>query len=706
MPTSPRVCLLLLAVVAACDRPKSDAPKVAPSPATTAAPTVDAKSDAPAPAPDKPVATATVADAPPTAPAPTPPEGANIVAMPESLLADGIPAIPRAITDGVGTYSEARSAGVVDWHPRDRSLLIRTRFADTDQIHEVKMPGGDRRQLTFFSDRVGGAAYPPVGDGGFFVLSKDIGGNEFAQNWRFDRATGQITLLTDGAAKNSLGPWTRGGERYAYTSTRRNKKDTDFYVVDPRDPASDKLVAEVEGGGWNPLDFSADGNQILAINYVSVNESYLWLFDLAAGTRTLLTEKTGDTPVSWSGGAFTGDGKSVVTTSDGAGEFRELVTLDLASKQAAPLGKPVPWDISSFSVSHDRKRLAVVVNEGGVSKLRVHDLPGGREKAIKTALPAGTIGGLGWHAGGRWLAFTLSSARSPADTYVLDAQTGVIERWTESEVGTLDPSTFSEPELVQWKSFDEREIPGFYYKPPARFQGKRPVVVIVHGGPEGQSQTGFIARNNYYLNELGVALLYPNVRGSTGYGKTYVRIDNGVQREDAVKDLGAALDWIATRPELDPERVMIMGGSYGGYMTLAASVHFADRIRCAVDIVGISNFVTFLENTEAYRRDLRRVEYGDERDPEIRKKLLEISPLTRADQIKKPLFVIQGKNDPRVPAGEAHQIVATLKQRGTPVWYLEGKDEGHGFAKKRNQDYQMYATILFMKQFLLDGMTE
>ncbi|PCC67001.1 peptidase S9, prolyl oligopeptidase [Nannocystis exedens] len=289
---------------------------------------------------------------------------------------------------------------------------------------------------------------------------------------------------------------------------------------------------------------------------------------------------------------------------------------------------------------------------------------------------------------------------------MLDVQSGVIERWTESEVGTLNPATFSEPELVTWKSFDGREIPGFYYKPPARFTGKRPVVVIVHGGPEGQSQTGFIGRNNYYLNELGVALLYPNVRGSTGYGKTYVRLDNGAQREDSVKDLGAALDWIASRPDLDAERVMIMGGSYGGYMTLAASVHFADRIRCAVDIVGISNFVTFLENTEAYRRDLRRAEYGDERDPELRKKLLEISPLTRAAEIKKPLFVIQGKNDPRVPASEAHQIVATLKQGGTPVWYLEGKDEGHGFQKKRNQDYQMYATILFMKKFLLDGMSE
>lgn len=691
MLTAPRVRLFLLLAAVACDRPAAPPVKVAAQPV---------KPDAPAPVADVPTT-------PPAAPAavePPAPASDAFFAVPDSLLVDGVPPIPRAIVDAVGTYSEARSAKVLDWHPRDRSLLVATRFADTDQVHEVGQSLGARRQLTFFRDRVGAATYPPVGDGSFFVLSKDIGGNEFAQNWRFDRATGQLTLLTDGKSKNSLGPWTRDGARFAYTSTRRNGKDTDFYVVDPRDPASDRLVAEVDGGGWHPVDFSPDGRQLLALNYVSVNESYLWLFDLEGGARTQLTEKTGDEPVSWGGGIFTADGKAVITTTDGAGEFRALVRLDLASKQISPLGPPVPWDISGLALTHDRTRMASVVNENGVSRLRLHDLPSGRERPIKTALPAGVIGSLNWHPGGRWLGFTLSSARSPADAYVLDAQTGAIERWTESEVGTLDPSTFSSPELVRWKSFDGREVSGFHYKPPSRFGGKRPVVVIVHGGPESQSTTGFIARNNYYLNELGVALLYPNVRGSTGYGKTYVRLDNGVQREDAVKDLGALLDWIATQPDLDPERVMIMGGSYGGYMTLAASVHFADRIRCAVDIVGISNFVTFLEHTEAYRRDLRRAEYGDERDPEIRKKLLEISPLTRAAEIKKPLFVIQGKNDPRVPASEAHQIVATLKQSGTPVWYLEGKDEGHGFSKKRNQDYQMYATILFMQTYLLDGL--
>ena len=630
----------------------------------------------------------------------------NLV-VPDSLVADGIPPIPRTVVETVGAYSEARSAGVFDWHPVDRSLMISTRFADTPQVHEVRGPGADRRQLTFYRDRVTAASWPPVprktADGEFFVFARDVGGDEFAQLWRLDRGTGKSTLLTDGKSKNSLGPWSNAGTRIAYTSTRRNGKDTDIYLVDPADPTSDVRVAEVEGGGWSPLDWSPDDGRLLVQNYVSVNESELWEFDLTSKQRTRLTQKT-DTPVAWDEGAYTADGQAIVSASDIGGEFKQLMRITIAGGEVKPLTAPIAWDIADFAVTRDRKRIAAIANEGGSSRLHLYDLATGRERPIAATVPTGVISGPSWHPDGRHLAFTLSSARSPADAYVLDVEQDRVERWTESEVGGLDPTQFSEPETIRWKSFDGREIPGFYYRPPARFTGKRPVAVVIHGGPEGQSQTGFITRNNYLLNEMGVALIYPNVRGSTGYGKTYVALDDGFAREDSVKDIGALLDWIAARPEIDADRVMVMGGSYGGYMTLAAAVQYADRIRCAIDIVGISNFVTFLEHTEAYRRDLRRVEYGDERDPKMRAFLQKISPLTQAERITKPLFVIQGRNDPRVPASEAEQIVATLKQRGTPVWYLEGKDEGHGFSKKRNQDYQMYATIEFMRTYLLDGM--
>ena len=245
-------------------------------------------------------------------------------------------------------------------------------------------------------------------------------------------------------------------------------------------------------------------------------------------------------------------------------------------------------------------------------------------------------------------------------------------------------------------------ISGFLYKPPASFTGKRPVMINIHGGPEGQSRPGFQGRNNYFLNELGIAIVFPNVRGSTGFGKTFSQLDNWEKREDSVKDIGALLDWVSGRPDLDADRVMVMGGSYGGYMTLAVATSYNDRIRCSLDVVGISNFVTFLERTEAYRRDLRRVEYGDERDPKMREFLQRIAPLNHAAKIRKPIFVVQGKNDPRVPVGESEQMVAQLKQQGTPVWYLMATDEGHGFAKKKNADFHFYATVAFIRQYLLD----
>ncbi len=623
------------------------------------------------------------------------------IPLPESLLADGVPAIPQTIAKDIGAYDEARSASILGWHPSETALLLSTRFADTAQVHEVRAPGGARHQLTFFDERVLGATFPPKTEGPFIVLAKDNGGDEFAQNWRLDRETSELTLLTDGTSKNSLGVWSPDGQQMVYTSTRRTDQDNDFYIIDPREPASDRLFATLEGGGWWPVDWSLDGQTILALDYRSVNESALWTFDVASGERTRLTPDAGDTRVYWGGGAFSADGRSVLSVSDTGSEFRHLVRIDLGSREVSTIIPPLEHDLSRYALSEDRRTMAVVVNDNGFSRLQLHELPSGREQPMKAVMPKGVIRNLHWHPEGRLLAFTLSSARSPSDAYVLDTASQTIERWTQSEVGGLDPSTFSEPEPISWTSFDGRAIPGLYYRPPPRFAGPRPLMILIHGGPEGQARAGFITRLNYYLNELGIAIIYPNVRGSTGYGKSYTLLDNGERREDSVKDIGALLDWVGEQPDLDADRVMIMGGSYGGYMTLASAVHYADRIRCAVDIVGISNFVSFLENTKPYRRDLRRAEYGDERDPQMRAHLESISPLGQAAKITKPLFVIQGRNDPRVPVTEAEQIVETMKTTGTPVWYLEAKDEGHGFRKKRNQDYQMYATVLFVRTYLL-----
>lgn len=617
----------------------------------------------------------------------------------ENLVVEGIPPIPVSLKEAVDRYTEFRSASLASWHPQRREMLISTRFGDTPQVHQVQTPLGMRRQLTFFSERVGGATYQPT-TGDYFVFSKDIGGNEFNQNYRYDFATGKITLLTDGKSKNSRGVWSKAGDRMAYTSTRRTGKDTDIYLINPTDPSSNRLLLEVEGGGWSPLDWSPDDRQLVVLQYLSVNETYLWLVNTASGDKTLLTPQTGTEPVAYRGAVFSQDGKGLFVITDRNSEFLHLTYLDLATGEQTPLSNQISWDVEDFDLSDDGKLLAFVTNEDGISILHLLDTTTRQERTLPT-LPTGLIGSIGWHKNNRDLGLTFISARSTADVYSIDVTTGKIDRWTESETGGLNTSNFSEPELVRWQSFDGKTISGFLYRPPAQFTGKRPVLISIHGGPEGQSRPGFLGRGNFYLNELGVAVLLPNVRGSTGYGKTFLKLDNGYLREDSVRDIGSLLDWVATQPDLDADRILVTGGSYGGYMSLAVSTLYSDRIRAAINIVGISNFVTFLERTESYRRDLRRVEYGDERDPKMREFLIRISPLTNADKIRKPLFVVHGKNDPRVPVQEAEQIVATVRNNGIPVWYLMAKDEGHGFAKKPNADFQFYATLMFIQEFLL-----
>jgi dipeptidyl aminopeptidase/acylaminoacyl peptidase len=373
--------------------------------------------------------------------------------------------------------------------------------------------------------------------------------------------------------------------------------------------------------------------------------------------------------------------------------------MDLASKKTKYLTTNIPWDVEMFDLTEDGKRVAFVTDEDGASVLHVLDTASGRESPVPK-LPNGVITALRWHRDGNELGFSLTNARDPGDCYSLEVNTGKLERWTSSETA-VKTEEFPQAELVTWKTFDGKMISGFLYKPAAKFTGRRPVMVMIHGGPEGQSQPNFLGRYNYLLNEMGIALIYPNVRGSTGYGKTFSLLDNGFKREDTYKDIDALFDWIATRADLDADRIAVMGGSYGGHMTLAVSTFYSGRIRCSVDIVGMSNLVTFLEHTEAYRRDLRRVEYGDERDPKMREFLERIAPMNNIEKIKKPLLVIAGKNDPRVPVSESQQIADALKKQGTPVWLMIAKDEGHGYRKKPNQDFQFYATVEFLQQYLL-----
>jgi dipeptidyl aminopeptidase/acylaminoacyl peptidase len=625
--------------------------------------------------------------------------------IPENLVVEGVPPIPASLRADAGRYLEFRAAGFNGWHPVRREMLIATRFADTMQLHHVAIPGGARRQLTFTDEPVSRGSFRPK-TGEFFVFAQDIGGGEFYQLYRYDLARGLSTLLTDGKSRNTGPRWARSGNHLAYTSTRRNGRDNDIYLIDPARPQTDRLVLEVNGGGWGVADWSSDESRLLLEEYISINESHLHLLDLDTGASTKITSDPRE-KISYDNPRFSVNGKSLFVATDRDSEFRRLVEFDLPPA-GQTLGKPrrvlsahIPWDVTEFELSPDGRTIAFIANEDGVGTLRLLDVRSGREKRAPK-LPAGILSGIEWHENGRDLAFNVSSAKSPLDVFSLEVNAGRVERWTRSETGGLDPDQFVEPELVTMKSFDGLQISAFVYRPdPKKFPGDRPVMISIHGGPEAQSRPGFQARNNYYLNEMGIALVVPNVRGSAGYGKTFLTLDNAYKREDSVRDIGAVIDWVQRTPGFDGGRIGVMGGSYGGYMVLASMVHFGDRLRCGVDVVGISNFVTFLENTQDYRRDLRRAEYGDERDPAMREFLHKISPNTNADKIRKPLFVVQGKNDPRVPVTESEQMVKAIRDNGGVVWYLMAKDEGHGFAKKRNADFQFLSTILFLQEFLV-----
>ena len=604
---------------------------------------------------------------------------------PPAIKVQGVPEISADIFDRINQYQNVRSAQARDWTPDGKSLLISTRFASTAQLHLVHAAGGRREQITFTAEPIGDAA---IASDGSVLYQMGKGGDENFQIYRLDRKTGRTTLLTDGKSRNQLGPLDSAGRRFAYTSTKRNGRASDIYVADIETGKSD-LVLEVAETGWGVADWSPDGTRALLVHYVSINDSTVHVLDVKTGKKT---------PVPVPGGVkaahdavkFAGPDR-IFLSSDAEGEFRQLAQVDLSTMKYEWLTKDLPWDVTSIEVSGEKALFTV--NEDG--RTRLYRLDGTKRTAVD--LPIGVVSGVRFSPDGRRAVVTINRPDAPGDVYVLED--GKLERWTFSEVGGLDPSTFIAPERIAYDTFDGRKIPAYYYRP--RNVAKAPVIISIHGGPEGQFQPFFNANIQFNLVELGIAVIAPNVRGSTGYGKTFVTLDNAAKREDSVKDIGALLDWIQTRPELDASRVAVIGGSYGGYMVLASLVHFGERIKAGIDIVGIANFISFLEKTAGYRQDLRRVEYGDERDPAMREVFQKISPVNHADKIKSALLVIHGRQDPRVPVGEAEQIAEKVRGAGRPVWTVIADNEGHGFGKKENSTYMNAVIALFLQDHLL-----
>jgi len=618
-----------------------------------------------------------------------------------------VPPIPADLTARLNAYQNARSAGFLGW--LGDAALIATRFGEMSQLHRVDAPLAMRRQLTFGKEPVWDAAVSPNPQASGFVFARDVGGGEFHQLFWHDLETGAATLLTDGKSRHSGVTWAPGGCRFAYTVAGHSGADWDVHtraLNGPDDegsggcgaPSAESGIALAgRGPGWYAADWSPDETRLLLIQYISIAESRLFEAHLESGALRQLLADAG--AVSIRGARYGAGGEDIYVAADLGGEFVGLHRLRVENGALTHLTAGLDWDVEAFALSPDGGQLAFVANEGGMGRLHVMSLPSWTPLPLP-AIPQGLIHSIAFTSQGERLGFVLNRAQMPGDVYAVDFATQSLTRWTQSELGGLAGVQRVAPELVSYPTFDGRRIPAFVFRP--RGGAPHPVLIDIHGGPESQYRPRFSPATQFFVNELGMAVVAPNVRGSSGYGKTWLKLDNGYLREDSVRDIGTLLDWIAAEERLDASRVAVMGGSYGGYMALASLVHFGDRLRAGIDRVGISNFVTFLETTQGYRRELRRAEYGDERDPAMREFLTHISPLNQVARITQPLFISQGLNDPRVPASESEQMVAALKGRGVPVWYVVARDEGHGFRKKVNRDYELAATVLFLKHRVLD----
>ncbi len=613
-----------------------------------------------------------------------------------NLVLDNIPSVETPLTQRLGDYMHSRGASFVDWLP-DGGMLIATRFGDVEQLHRVAMPLGAREQLTFFNEPVTIARSPQSAVAPGFAFLRDTGGNENAQVFWYDSATRAVRQLSDGKGLYGGLVWSRDGKRIAFHGTGRDGVSYDLFVADPAGRDAPRLVYNGLQKNWQVLDWSPDDTKLLIRNFVSATESHLFVMELATALLTPVSE--GADPASVSAAQFTADGRGAFVVTNRDSEFEQLRRVDLATGAVELVTGHIPWDIEAFDRTDDGRYLAYVANVDGTSRLTLVNLAARTETL--PPLPDGRIGRIAFDREGRKLAFALESPQAPRDVFVLEADRNAVVRFTKSEAGPVDPQQFVGAELVRYPTFDKesgkfRQIPAFVYKP--KTPGPHPVIINIHGGPESQSQPGWNPFTQFLVREMGFTVIEPNVRGSSGYGKTFLDLDNGEDREDSVRDIGALIVWIGTRRDLDAKKVFVAGGSYGGYMTLASLVHFGDRLRGGVNVVGISNFVTFLESTSAYRRNLRRPEYGDERLPRMRAYLQRISPLTNAARINKPLLVVQGLNDPRVPASESQQMVAKIRARGGEVWYLAAKDEGHGFRKKSNADFYRKTMVTFLEK--------
>ncbi len=624
----------------------------------------------------------------------------GLAAVPPNIVAEGVPAVTPALTAELAPYLSLGGASFRGWHSTRREAIVTTRVGDASHLHLMAAPLARRVALTGGAEPVKSGQMQPGGT--LLLYAADVGGDENFQLHLKDTADPQSrpVRLTDGKSRNIEACWSRDGRRIAFSTNRRNGKDSDIVIKEALPPYAERVVHTGTSPGWGPVEWSPDGTALLLRQSMGQEETRLWTMDVATAKKTQITPKS--VRCYFTQAAFAEDGKAVYALANLESDFLCPTRIDVAGATLRKLAGGPAWDGEELVVSEDGKRLVVSFNVEGFSELRCWDLTSGRLLPAPKLKP-GVLSNLMFRPASHEVGFSLNSEDSASDAWSADLDGGAVTRWTNRTAKPKKEIPSPDPVITRVTSFDGLSIPALVYYPDAKkFPGKRPALMIFHGGPEGQSRPGYRGSFHFYLNELGVALIYPNIRGSTGYGRKYLSLDDGVKRGDAIRDVAAILDWVAGSDRLDAGRVAAYGGSYGGFMSLACLVNYPERFRCGVDNVGIANFATFLRDTSDYRRNARRMEYGDERKPDVKAFLDSISPANHAARIRDPLLIIQGRNDPRVPFTEAEQMRDAVKANGGTVWYVMAKDEGHGFVKKTNADYQFAATILFLRAHLLD----
>ncbi len=622
---------------------------------------------------------------------------AQVITPGKNIEAVGVPSIPESFARELAPYQSVFGLPLAGWDSERREILLKG-ISSSTWVSRVTNPGTKALPTLIYIRESGvyDIYYQPQGK--YLAYTRDVGGNETFQLYLLEIGHWGSTMLSDGKSRNTEPVWSNAGDKIVYSSTPAGESGVSLRLIDPLNPKSDHLIAKSSGGYFKAYDWSPDDKQIVFCDFTSNTASTLWLLDAATGNKTLLSPKS-DSPELYDYPQFSKDGKGVYVLTDHDSDMRRVAYVELGTRKISYVASSSKWDVDEFQLAPDGKTLAYITNEDGISRLHLLEIATGKEGATPR-LPVGVISDLKWNKKSTDLAFNFKSPRTPNDVYSVNVETGRVELWSKGGANGVDTETFSSPELIHWPAFDKRTISGFLYRPPAKFKGKRPVIIDIHGGPEEQYRPTFGYEDNYFVNELGVAKIYPNVRGSSGYGKAFLALDNGFRREDSVKDIGALLDWIKAQPDLDADRVLVQGVSYGGYLALTTAYAYPDRIRGAISESGITDLASFIEHTEGWRRELQRSEFGDERDPKMKEFLARVSPLNNAQKFKKPLLIIHGQNDPRVPVAEANALVTATKDR-IPVWYILAKDEGHGLVQRSNRNYRLYASILFVKEFLL-----